>query len=47
MKGNVYKGLCLYFVLEDGDVCTEKKELSELLRTVSARWNDAAFFYMQ
>lgn len=37
MKGNIYKGLCLYFVLEDGDVCTEKKELSELLRTVSAR----------
>lgn len=45
MKGNIYKGLCLYFVLEDGDVCTEKKELSELLRTVSARWNDAAFLH--
>lgn len=45
MKGNVYKGLFLYFVLEDGDVCREKKELSKLLRTVSGRWNDAAFLH--
>lgn len=44
-KGNIYKGLFFYFVLEGGDVCGGKKELSELLRTVSGRRNGTSFLH--
>lgn len=50
MRGNIYKGLFLYIVLENGDAWKKKKEQNKLknpfqaARAVSAR-NNSAFLH--